>query len=83
MLQVVNEFLLRHGSEEGGDYFLGGSYSAAECLTTPFVRRLLLILPVLRDTDVDAILEKEGLHRLSRWFKVITARASNRAGFNK
>ena len=68
--QIVNEFLERHGSEEGGDYFLGGTYSAAETITTPFVRRMLVALPALRDFDVAAIVQKEGLHRLDRWFKV-------------
>ena len=66
----MNEFLVRHGSEDGGDYFLGGTYSAAETICTPFVRRMLLVLPVLRDVDVDAVLKKEGLARLERWFKV-------------
>lgn len=70
VLQVMNEFLQRHGSREGGDYFLGGTYSAAETITTPFVRRMLLVLPALRDVDVDAILKEEGLDRIDRWFKV-------------
>lgn len=69
-MQVVNEFLKRHGSEEDGDCFLGATYSAAETITTPFVRRMLLVLPALRDLDVDAILKEEGLGRLDRWFKV-------------
>ena len=67
---MLDEFLKRHGSEEGGDYFLGGTYSAAETITTPFVRRMLLVLPALRDLDVTAVLKKEGLDRLDRWFKV-------------
>lgn len=81
VLQVINEFLNRHGSEEGGDYFLGGTYSAAETITTPFVRRMLLVLPALRDVDVDAILKQEGLDRLDRWFKVSSADKTWAVGF--
>ncbi len=35
--QVVDEFLKRHGNEDGGSYFLGSTYSAAETLTTPWL----------------------------------------------
>lgn len=68
--QVLDAFLRQHGSEEGGDYFLGGTYSAAETITTPFVRRMLVALPVLRDVDVAAIVKAEKLERLDRWFQV-------------
>jgi len=78
-LKIVNEFLERHGSEEGGNYFLGGTYSAAETITTPFARRMLVALPALRDFDVAAIVQKEGLHRLDRWFKAALDRESNKS----
>ena len=68
--QVLDAFLRQHGSEDGGDYFLGGTYSAAETITTPFVRRMLVALPVLRDVDVAAIVKAEKLERLERWFQV-------------
>jgi len=77
-LKIVNKFLEVHGSEEGGDYFLGGTYSAAETVTTPFVRRLLVALPPLRDIDVNAIIKAEGLHRLGRWIQASLDRDSNK-----
>jgi len=68
--QVVDEFLKRHGNEDGGSYFLGSTYSAAETLTTPFLARSLVSLPATRDVDVLAIAEEKGLDRFVRWVKV-------------
>ena len=69
-VQVVDEFLKRHGNEDGGSYFLGGTYSAAETLTTPWLVRSLVSLPATRDVDVLAIAEEKGLDRFVRWVKV-------------
>lgn len=44
-LEVLDKLLRTHGSEKGGDYLLGGSYSMAETATTPFVRRAVVVLP--------------------------------------
>ena len=71
--QVVDAFLTQHGSDVGGDYFLGGMYSAAETMTTPFVRRMLVALPALRDVDLVSILKQEKLDRLDRWFQVCSS----------
>ncbi len=67
---MVDEFLKRHGNEDGGSYFLGSTYSAAETLTTPFLARSLVSLPATRDIDVLAIAEEKGLDRFVRWVKV-------------
>ena len=67
---MIDEFLKRHGNEDGGSYFLGGTYSAAETLTTPWLARGLVSLPAVRDIDVLAIAEEKGLDRFSRWVKV-------------
>ena len=67
---MIDEFLKRHGNEDGGSYFLGGTYSAAETLTTPFLARSLVSLPATRDVDVLAIAEEKGLDRFVRWVKV-------------
>ena len=70
-MQVVNDFLMRHGNEDGGSYFLGATYSAAETLTTPWLARGLVSLPAVRDIDMLAIAEEKGLDRFSRWVKVV------------
>ena len=67
---MVDEFLKRHGSEDGGSYFLGSTYSAAEILTTPWLVRSISSLPSVRDIDVLAIAQEKGLDRFARWVKV-------------
>lgn len=72
--QVIDDCLKRHGNEDGGSYFLGATYSAAETLTTPWLARALVTLPAVRDIDVLAIAEEKGLDRFSRWVKVCLGR---------
>ena len=50
--------------------FPGPSYSYAETVTTPFVRRALVTLPHFKGVDPAAIAKEKGLERLSAWFKV-------------
>lgn len=75
-LEVLDKLLRTHGSQEGGDYFLGGTYSMAETATTPFVKRAVVVLPQVRDYDVMAAIKEKGLDRLESWVKSSLARPS-------
>ena len=68
--QTLDAFLRRHGSEEGGGYLLGGRYSFAETSASPFVLRMLVVLPHYRGFDAAAVARERGLDRLSAWLKV-------------
>lgn len=67
--QALDAVLRRHGSEAGGAFFLGGRYSFAETSASPFVRRLLVVLPHYRSYDAAAI-AAERLPRLHAWIEV-------------
>ncbi|EFN56598.1 hypothetical protein CHLNCDRAFT_144343 [Chlorella variabilis] len=41
LAQVLDALLRSQGSQDGGDYFLGGKYSIAEVLTTSLLQRAL------------------------------------------
>ena len=70
MLQNLNKFVEQHGSNKGGDYFLGGQYSFAEIATTPFIHRASLALPALRGYSVQKSIEQQNLARLGAWVAV-------------
>jgi glutathione S-transferase len=69
-LQNLNKFVEQHGSSEGGDFFLGGSYSFAEVAGTPFVHRASAALPALRGYSIDTAIQQQKLTRLDAWIKV-------------
>lgn len=75
-LQVLDKFLRQHGSESGGSFLLGARYSMAEVCSTPFVRRALVVLPVLRDFDAMEVCREQGLGRLQRWMQASIERPS-------
>lgn len=68
--QVLDKFIRTAGSSEGGGYFLGGRYSFAETVTTPFLRRALLVLPHYRGFDPRKSIQAKGLNRLDQWIEV-------------
>lgn len=68
--QVLDKFLRVSGSSEGGDYFLGGRYSFAETVTTPFLRRSLVTLPYFKKVDPCEIIKQKGLDRIGAWIQV-------------
>ena len=82
--QTLDAFLRRHGSEEGGAYLLGGRYSFAETAASPFLLRMLVVLPHYRGFDAAAVARERGLKRLSAWLEVrptvMLAHALNRPG---
>ena len=49
-LVLVDGVLRTHGSEEGGNYFLGGKYSMAEVLTTSLLQRAMVFAKAHRQT---------------------------------
>eukprot|EP00884_Botryococcus_braunii_P010703 jgi/Botrbrau1/19634/Bobra.0003s0004.1 len=75
-LLSLDAFLKRHGSEEGGSFFLGGRYGWAEVVTAPFTARVLLTLPHYRKIDPLALAQENGADRLARWFQASIERAS-------
>eukprot|EP00898_Chlorokybus_atmophyticus_P001153 jgi/Chlat1/2038/Chrsp159S00132 len=78
-LGLLDKHLRKFGNEEGGSYLLGGTYSAAEVLTAPFVLRWMLRLPLFRDIHLMDILAELGYDRLSRWVEAVESRKSSRA----
>lgn len=75
-LKVLDAFLLQHGSQEGGDLFLGGSYSMAETCCTGFLQRALAMLPHYRGIDLWAVTREAKADRLERWMRAALARPS-------
>ncbi|KAK9834181.1 hypothetical protein WJX81_006244 [Elliptochloris bilobata] len=75
-LEVLDAFLRVHGSDAGGAYFLGGRYSFAELSTSPFVRRMLVVLPHYRGYDAMAVAGVRKLTRLKAWLEASLARPS-------
>lgn len=63
-MQVLDAFLTQHGSQEGGDYFLGPTYSLAEVATVGFVQRSLSALPAFRGVDLWELVRQ---NKLGRW----------------
>ncbi len=61
--QVLDAFLRQHGSSEGGDFFLGGTYGYAETCTTGFFQRALAALPAFRGVDPWEVVRSNKLDR--------------------
>jgi glutathione S-transferase len=69
--QVLDKFLRIHGTEEGGSFLLGAKYSLAEVATSPFLVRLVKVVPQLRQqVDALAIVDEKGLTRVKAWIEV-------------
>ena len=62
-LQVLDSVLLLHGSEEGGDLFLGGQYSMAEVACTGLLQRGIVTLPAYRGIDLWELVRSHKLER--------------------
>lgn len=62
--QVIDAFLRLHGSNQGGAFFLGGTYSMAEVMCTGFLQRALPTLPAYRNIDLRAMVREA---KLDRW----------------
>lgn len=75
-LKNLNSFIEQHGSSEGGDFFLGQSYSFADVAATPFVHRASVALPAYRGYDLQKAIEQQDLTRLGTWLKAALARPS-------
>ena len=67
---MLDKFIAKQGSSEGGAYFLGAKFSYAEVNTLPFLRRGIVILRALRGFDILAIVKAKGLTRLGAWIEV-------------
>ncbi|CAL8463312.1 g2846 [Coccomyxa elongata] len=77
-LEVLNKFIRASGSSEAPGYFLGSTYSYAETVTTPFLRRALLILKAHRRFDILHLARSNGLDRLLQWVQASLDRESNK-----
>ena len=62
-LQVLDAFLVLHGSEEGGHLFLGGRYSMAETACTSLLQRGVVTLPAYRAIDLWELVRSHKLER--------------------
>ena len=70
MGQTLDAFLRLHGSDAAGGYFLGDRYSFAEVATSPFIWRILVVLPHYRGYDGRAVAAEKKLTRLHAWIEV-------------
>ncbi|KAL4444163.1 hypothetical protein ABPG75_011900 [Micractinium tetrahymenae] len=75
-LKVVDAFLLSQGSSEGGSFFLGGTYSIAEVLTTSLLHRAITYTKAYRGVDLWQLAQERGLSRVEAWMKVALERPS-------
>lgn len=75
-LKVVNDFLEKYGSTNGGDYFYGAAFTMADLALIPFVLRIIPSAPAFRNIDLWTIMEKQKLDRLATWVKAGLSRPS-------
>ncbi|KAL4443358.1 hypothetical protein ABPG75_011095 [Micractinium tetrahymenae] len=75
-LKVLDEFIKLHGSQQGGDFFLGATFSLAEACCTSLLQRGLAMLPHYRGVDLWQLVQEHGLSRLERWMRAALARPS-------
>lgn len=78
-LAVLDALLRSQGSQDGGDYFLGGKYSIAEVLTTSLLQRALSYCQAYRSIDLWQLVKDGGLVRLEAWMKAALERPSAKA----
>ncbi|BDA48821.1 probable glutathione S-transferase U26 [Coccomyxa sp. Obi] len=77
-LEVLDKFIRASGSSGSPGYFLGSTYSYAETVTTPFLRRAQVTLPHFKGVDPLEIAKSKGLDRLVDWMKASLDRESNK-----
>ncbi|KAL4421877.1 hypothetical protein ABPG77_003679 [Micractinium sp. CCAP 211/92] len=75
-LKVVDAFLLSQGSSEGGSFFLGGTYSIAEVLTTSLLHRAITYTKAYRGVDLWQLVQDHGLTRIEAWMRAALERPS-------
>ena len=68
LLQVLNDFIEQHGSNQDGNFFMG-QYSFAEVATTPFVQRASVALLALRGYSLEKSIQQQNLHCLGAWLQ--------------
>jgi glutathione S-transferase len=69
--QVLDKYIRASGGSDGAGYFLGDRYSYAETITTPFLRRALLVLKAHRGFDILGLAHSNSLDRLLQWIQVL------------
>ena len=67
---MLDKYIRASGSSGSPGYFLGSTYSYAETVSTPFLRRALVTLPHFKGVDPLEIAKSKGLDRLVDWMKV-------------
>eukprot|EP00854_Cymbomonas_tetramitiformis_P017963 gene17963-21394_t len=83
-LRALDTFLLKNGSAQGGDYFLGGQFSMAEVMTGPFILRRMVTHAEFCDFDFREVCERHGLkelaygfvQRMLAWMEAVSQRPS-------
>ncbi|KAK3284385.1 hypothetical protein CYMTET_7962 [Cymbomonas tetramitiformis] len=75
-LRALDTFLLKNGSAQGGDYFLGGQFSMAEVMTGPFILRRMVTHAEFCDFDFREVCERHGLKRMLAWMEAVSQRPS-------
>ncbi|KAK9917323.1 hypothetical protein WJX75_003132 [Coccomyxa subellipsoidea] len=78
-LEVLDKYIRASGGSDGAGYFLGDRYSYAETITTPFLRRALLVLKAHRGFDILGLAHSNSLDRLLQWIQASLDRASNKS----
>lgn len=76
-LREIDSYLQQHG-DSSGPFFFGESFSVlAEAVLSPFVQRLVTVLPALRpNINPLTIMDEDGLSRLAAWTQAIITRPS-------
>ena len=69
--QILDKYIRASGGSDGAGYFLGDRYSYAETITTPFLRRALLVLKAHRGFDILGLARSNSLDRLLQWIQVL------------
>ena len=68
--QVLDDYIKNSGSQEGGNYFLGGAYSIADVYTGPLLYLGSTWVEAFRDYDLFAEARKQKLDRFVSWAEV-------------
>jgi glutathione S-transferase len=76
MSQLGDEQDTLLGERPHEHYLMGPFYSTAEVLSTPFVARMVEVLPEWRDMDVLAECDARKLYRVAGWMRACMARPS-------
>lgn len=76
MSSMGDEQAPKDGRAPHEHYLMGPFYTTAEVICTPFVARMVEVLPEWRDVDVLAECETRKLHRVAGWMRACLARPS-------